>query len=163
MTKISGDLAALRASIRRTYRTDFDFTRVSQVAFARGGPPVRAARLALVSTAGLHFPDQPRFDRWTAAGDCSFRQIPRDSDLSRLRIWWDGKNQRPANQDLNSAFPLAVLRELAAGGEIGSLAATHLSFNGSIPDPLPLIERIGPQAARLLRGDGVEIVLAAPG
>jgi D-proline reductase (dithiol) PrdB len=148
----------LRESIRARYKPDFEFTTVAEVPFTRLGKPLSSSRVALISTAGLHFGDQPPFDRDTPAGDCSFRRIRTDDDLSRLRVWWDGERQQAANQDLDCAFPLALLRECG----IGSVAATHYSFSGAIPDPRPLLESTAPAVAAELRADAVDAALIAP-
>lgn len=124
--------------------------------------PLPELRVALISTAGLHLDDQPPFDLSPGPGDASYRRIGIDDDLSRLRIWWDVEQQQPASQDLNCAFPIALLRELCAQGEIGSLASTHFTFSGAIPDPRKLVEDSAPAVARELKTDGVDAVLVAP-
>ncbi len=148
----------LRASIRAKYKPDFEFTTVAGVLndipfTAPAKPP---SRIALISTAGLHLDDQEPFDRSTPAGDCSYRRIAAGGDLSRLRIWWDADRQQPASQDLNCAFPLALL------GEVTDVAPTHYSFSGAIPDPRPLLESTAPAVAAELRDDAVDAVLIAP-
>lgn len=152
----------LRTRIRAQYRPDFDFTTVAKVLFTAPAAPLSSSRVALVSTAGLHLDDQEPFDRSTPAGDASFRRIALDDDLSRLRPWWDREHQQPASQDLACAFPLALLRELADAGEIGSLAATHYSFSGAIPDSSRLIGESAPAVAAELKGDAVDAVIVAP-
>ena len=144
----------LRTSIRAKYKRDFEFTTVSEVPFTAPAKPL--SRIALISTAGLHFHDQEPFDRSTPAGDCSFRRVEADDDLSRLRIWWDADRQQPASQDLNCAFPLALLRDVA------EVAPTHYSFSGAIPDPRPLLDETAPAVARELRADAVDAVVIAP-
>ena len=68
----------------------------------------------------------------------------------------DREQQQHANQDLNCAFPLALL------GEHCNVAPAHYSFSGAIPDPRPLIEETGPAVAAELQRDGVDAVLIAP-
>lgn len=137
----------LRESIRAKYKPDFDFTRVDDVPFV----VKPAKRIALISTAGLHLDDQEPFDRHTPAGDPTFRRIPADVDLSRVRIWWDSEATQPASQDLNCAFPLSLLREEK------ELAPTHYTFSGAIPDPQRLIEETGPALAAELEADAALI------
>jgi len=135
---------------------------VEDVPFTVPSKPLAASRIALVSTAGLHLEEQEPFDRATPSGDCSYRRIAADHDPSRLRIWWDAHCRQPASQDVNCAFPLALLRELCDAGAIGSIAATHYSFSGAIPEPSPLLGRTGPALARELKDGGVDAVLIAP-
>lgn len=152
----------LRASIRSKFKPEFDFTTVADVPFTAPAKPLASSRIALISTAGLHLDDQEPFDRVTPSGDSSFRRIRADDDLSRLRIGWDTGLTQPASQDLNAAFPLPLLRELEQSGEIGSVAPTHYTFSGSIPDPRPLLDDTAPALARELQADAVDAVLIAP-
>lgn len=152
----------LRTRIRAQYKPGFDFTTVADVPFTRPAKPVASSRIALISTAGLHFEDQPPFDRATPSGDCSFRRIDTADDLALLRIGWDSDHQQPASQDLNCAFPLLLLRELEQTREIGSIATTHYSFSGAIPDPGPLLDDTAPAVARELRAEAADAVLIAP-
>jgi D-proline reductase (dithiol) PrdB len=152
----------LRARIRAQYKPDFDFTIVGQVPFTAASKPVASSRIALISTAGLYLDDQKPFDRTTPTGDCSYRRVRADDDLSRLRIHWDVDHQQPASQDLNCAFPLALLRELEQNREIGSVASMHYSFSGAIPDPRGILDHTAPAVAHELRADAVDAVLVAP-
>ena len=135
----------LRERIRKSYKPDFDFTKVSDVPFVMPSKPI--SRVALITTAGLYF-DEP-FDRANPDGDSTFRRIHASDDLSRLRIDWDS----PAREDINCAFPLALLSEPA---EI------HYSLSGAIPDPRPLLADTAPQIARELREAAVDGVIIAP-
>lgn len=146
----------LRERIRAQYKPDFDFTTVDEVPFTTPMKPVASSRIALISTAGVHLDDQEPFDRATPTGDCSYRRIAADVDLARLRIWWDTDQHQPGSQDLNAAFPLALLREKY------DVAATHYSFSGAIPDPRPLLDRTAPAVASELQADAVDAVLIAP-
>jgi hypothetical protein len=146
----------LRTRIRAQYKPDFDFTAVADVPFTAPAKPVASSRIALISTAGLHLDRQEPFDRNTPAGDCSYRRIGAEDDLTSLRPWWDTDRQQPASQDLNCAFPLPLLREIC------DVAPTHYSFSGAIPDPRALLEETAPAVARELRADAVDAVLIAP-
>ncbi len=126
--------------------------------------PLREARIALVTTAGLFRPgvDRP-FDRMRG-GDFSFRVIPDDTELQALAVGQtsDAFDRQPVEADRNSALPLDRLHQLVANGEVGASAPRHLSFNGSITAPGRLIRDSAPDAARLLRDDGVQGALLVP-
>ena len=64
--------------------------------------------------------------------------------------------------DRNVAFPIDRLEELAREGALGDVAPRHLSFLGSTFELSTMRLDTGPQAARLLRSDGVDIVLLTP-
>jgi D-proline reductase (dithiol) PrdB len=63
-------------------------------------------------------------------------------------------------RDWNVVFPLDRLRELAAEGLIGSVAAYHYSFMGAT-DPAEM-EPAARNLALLLKGDRVDAALLAP-
>ena len=122
-------------------------------------PPIlTAARVAIVSTAGLHL----RTDRKFGRGAADYRLIPGDADDGDLLMSHSSVNfDRSAfAQDVNVVFPLGLLRELAARREIGSVADWHYSFMGAT-DPSRMVET-GPQVGRLLAQDNVSAALLVP-
>lgn len=126
--------------------------------------PLREARVALVTTAGLHLPEQSGFDFSIAGGDASFREIP---DTVRTQTLLeshksDAFDHSGVEADKNLVFPLDRFRELRERGEIGAFNHRHISFMGSITKPQKLIEETAPQAAQKLREDGVEVVFLTP-
>ena len=128
--------------------------------FVRPKKPLRESRLALVTTGGVHLPEQPRFDIDDPSGDCSYREIPNNADA----LTWIQAYHAPdrGGVDLDSVCPLWTLRELEAEGVLGELNHRHFSFMGAIHDPAPLVERTAPEAARELVDDGVDAVLLTP-
>ena len=111
--------------------------------FARPKHALDRSRLALVTTGGVHLPDQSRFDIDDPAGDCSYREIPTTAhDLT-----WTHAYYRPdEGSDLDAVFPLETLRRLVSDGAVGELSARHFSFMGAIHDPTPLVEITAPKS-----------------
>lgn len=127
--------------------------------FVRPKKPLHECRLALVTTGGLHLPEDARFDIDDPAGDHSYREIPVDAE----RLTWTHAYYRPGEgSDLDSVFPLRTLRELVAEGVVGGLNRRHFSFMGAIHDTAPLTEETAPAVARKLTADGVDAVLLTP-
>ena len=126
------------------------------LSFARPEKPLSESRVALVTTGGVHLPEQPRFDIDDPVGDCSYREIPNHAD----RLTWTHAYHRPGEgSDLDAVFPLWTLRSLADEGEIGDLNHRHFSFMGAIHDHGPLIEHTAPEVAGKLVEDGVDAAL----
>lgn len=121
--------------------------------------PLAEARVALISTAGAHLPDQPRH-RWGPEGDHTYRAIPADADAVELHH--GGYDVRRARTDPDVVLPLGLLRELAADGVIGAVAPVAYGFMGYIPETGPLLEETGPEVARALIGDAVDLALLVP-
>lgn len=127
--------------------------------FVRPEKPLSESRLALVTTGGVHMPDQARFDIDDPAGDCSYREIPTGAE----KLTWTHAYYRPdEGSDLDVVFPLWTLRELEEEGIVGELNRRHFSFMGAIHDPGPLIEQTAPEVAKKLADDGVDAVLLTP-
>jgi len=127
--------------------------------------PLAEASIALVTTAGVHLRRDQPFDMGNREGDASFRVIPGDTLVSDLTITHDYYDHRAADRDVNCVFPLERLRELAAAGRIGRVAPRHIGSMGHIlgTEERRLVADTAPAIARLLVGDGVDYVLAAPG
>jgi D-proline reductase (dithiol) PrdB len=121
-------------------------------------PALREARVAIVSTAGLH----RREDAVFQGGATDFRIIPGDLDSGDLVMSHVSANfdRSGFQQDAESIFPLGHLRALAADRGIASVAAWHYSFMGAT-DPTGMVEN-GHEVGRLLRADGVNLALLVP-
>ncbi len=127
--------------------------------FVRPKKPLSECRLALVTTGGVHLPDQARFDIDDPAGDCSYREIP----AGATDLTWTHAYYRPdEGTDLDAVFPLWTLRTLVEEGVVGELGPRHFSFMGAIHDQAPLTEETAPEVAGKLAADGVDAVLLTP-
>jgi D-proline reductase (dithiol) PrdB len=115
------------------------------------------ARVAIVTTAGLSRPGEVWEDQSSA-----FRTIGRDERDIVLGHNSTNFDRSGYAVDRNVAFPIDRLEELEREGAIGSVAPRHLSFLGSTFELSTMRLDTGPQAARLLRSDGVDIVLLTP-
>jgi D-proline reductase (dithiol) PrdB len=118
--------------------------------------PLSEARLALVTTAGLHV----RGDHPFTGGDQTFRTIPAAASAgeiiqSHASIGFDRSGLQ---QDLNTVFPVDRMRELTEQREIGSLGPRFFSFMGAQRAYDRLLNDTGPAVAQLLHEDGVDVV-----
>ena len=150
----------------RLFMKAYPFARyaINPVPCAKLEKPLSMVRVALVTTAGLHMPEQAGFDSFLKNGDASFREIP-NTVTTRTLIKAhksDSFDHSGVQADRNLAFPLDRFRELVARGAIGSLNHRHFSFMGSILKPKRLIEETAPQVAERLRADGVDVVFLTP-
>ncbi len=127
--------------------------------FAKPEKSLSESRFALVTTGGVHLPEQPRFDIDDPAGDYSYREIPTDAE----ELTWTHAYYRPDDaSDLNAVFPLQTFRELEDEGAFGGLNYRHFSFMGAIHDPGPLAGETAPEVAAKLVEDGVDAVFLTP-
>lgn len=125
--------------------------------------PLSESRVALVGSAGVHLDDQPAFHVETVAGDPTFRLLPDDLDLSRLRFTHTHYDTASAQADPNVVFPLERLHEAVAAGRIGSASPMHIGMMGFNPDPTPIVEKTAPAVTEVLREAEVDVVVLVPG
>ena len=142
----------------------YPWRRIDPVPWVPLKKPLRDSRAAVVSSAGFVQPGQEPFDDSILGGDCSFREIPADTDVSTLMDTQrsDLYDHSGLRQDPNLVFPLDRLGELVKNGRIGSLNRRHLSLMGSITAPGRLVKKTAPVAVRKLVEDGVDIALLVP-
>lgn len=123
------------------------------------GPALSERRVAIVTTAGLHLRDQPRF----RMGDRSYRQL--DGDISGDDFVMSqgsvGFDRTGFQRDANTLFPLDRLRELAAAGVVGSVASAHYSVSSAFSDPREF-ESVAAELAERLRQDNVDATILIP-
>jgi D-proline reductase (dithiol) PrdB len=121
--------------------------------------PLAQSRVAIVTSAALHAADDHGF----GAADTSFRTIDRHRRDLVLGHWSPNFDHTGVALDLNVVFPIDRLEDLAARGVIGDVAPRHISFAGNQPDDVATIRLdSGPAAAKVLRDDGVDVVLLTP-
>lgn len=125
---------------------------------------LKDARVALVTTAGVHLKSQPPYDMARKDGDPTFRQIPSNTPINDLMITHNYYDHQDADQDINVVFPLDRLKELESEGVIGGIAPKHFSFMGHILGRQidTLINQTGPKVAKLLKTEGVDAVFLTP-
>ena len=126
--------------------------------------PLAESRIALVTTAAFHLPEQEPFDKAVRGGDVSYREISGDNDLRRLQMSHrsDAFDAQGVLTDGNLALPLDRLRELARKSLIGEVAPRHWSFMGSIAEPSRLLQFTAPEVAARLHDDNADAVLLTP-
>ena len=148
----------------RIFMATYRYRALDPVPFARPRKRLPEARVALVTTGGVHLPSQVPFDAAMKGGDASFREIPEGTPVEALRIAHksDAFDQTGFQADRNLGFPLDRLREMDTRGEIGSLNGRAFSFMGSITAPGRLVKETAPAAAALLESDGVDVALLIP-
>ena len=122
-------------------------------------PAPEKARLAMITTAGLHTRNDRPFQIDT---DDYYRVIPGDvqaNDLvmSHMAASFDRSGFQ---MDWNVVFPLDRLRELEKEGTIGSLASFHYSISSFFS--AEEFEAPAREIARLLKKDNVSAVLLLP-
>ena len=134
------------------------------IPFAPFDKPLSTAKGALLTTGGIHLPDQPLFDMQNPDGDATYRTIPGDVDTSQLVITHKYYDHTDADADPNVIFPLDQFRDLVDLGVVGSIGPRHFGFMGHIDAEQVgiLNSRTAPEVASKLREDGVDFAFLTP-
>ncbi len=116
------------------------------------------AKLALVTTAGLHREGQNGFE--IGDGDYHYETLPtsaRDLKLGHHSVNFD---RGGFAADINVVYPIDRLEELAADRIIGKVASNHYSFAGNQSATVSEIRLdSGPHCAKKMLDEGVDIVI----
>lgn len=135
-----------------------------EIPWVRPAKPLSQARLALVTTSGIHHRGQQPFDMNDTDGDPSYRALNGEELLDDFQITHDYYDHTDAGKDPNIIFPLEPLRELVKEGVLGGLAQTHYAFMGHIDGRhiATLVEKTAREVAAKLKADQVDLVLLTP-
>jgi D-proline reductase (dithiol) PrdB len=125
------------------------------------GPKLAKRRVAIISSAGLLHRGARPFARPLHDGEGECRAVPstwhaRDILVSHASVNFD---RTGFQRDINVVFPIDRLRDLAAAGDIGSVAETHFTFI-PVADPTPA--RIADEMAAALHSTRVDGVILVP-
>ena len=140
---------------------------VTSIPFTPLAVPLGAARIALLSTAGISCPPDPPFDMDTERanpmwGDPSWRRVPARATAADVEVNHLHVDTSYAKRDLNVALPLQRLAELVAAGEVGSTAPTHYSVMGFQLEATAQVTQSAPAIAASMRAEGVTGAVLAP-
>lgn len=120
--------------------------------------PLRESRIAILTSAALHRRTEMPFP----AGSAEFRELPStlapsDMLMTHVSINFD---RIGFQRDINIAYPIDRLNELATEQQVGSVAPTHYSVMGST-DPATMAATADGVTGRL-KQENVDAVLLCP-
>jgi D-proline reductase (dithiol) PrdB len=129
--------------------------------------PLSECRLALASSSAAALAGDRPFDQegerrnpWW--GDPSYRMIPRGTRTGDVRFYHLHVDSSFGERDLNCVLPLDRAEELAASGEIGSVAPTHYSFMGYLLRPEEFLRTSVAAMIERMRAESVDLALLVP-
>ncbi len=129
------------------------------IPWRRPRKPLSESRLALVASGGIYVAGQIAFHY---RDDASFRCIRSDVETDRLRATHFAYDLEDVRSDPNVVFPIDVLRNLVAEGEIGELAPDALTFMGGIYSARKVRDELAPAITRKLLEQRVDVALLVP-
>jgi D-proline reductase (dithiol) PrdB len=121
--------------------------------------PLSECRLGLIASGGIYIAGQRAFHY---KDDVSLRTIPTNVETSNLRATHFAYDLADARNDPNVVFPIDTLRGLVDNGAIGQLADNAYTFMGGIYSARRARDEVGPELARRLVEDHVDVALLVP-
>jgi hypothetical protein len=131
----------------------------SKRAWHAGRKDVRAARVALLSSAALRLKHQRPF---IPREDLSYRLVPADPDAGEIVIDHHSGIGRVPKQDPEIIFPRSTLASLVKSDVIGALASCHISFMGGVRRQREIETELAPAIAHELIRQSVDLALLVP-
>lgn len=116
--------------------------------------PLSAARVTLISTAGVHEPG----GRPPGAGGHA-ALVPAAAELEFTHVGYDTER---AAADPDIVYPVRTLEQLVTDGVIGSLSPTVISTMGFVPDGERLLTRAVPAAVERIHDEQAHLALLVP-
>jgi D-proline reductase (dithiol) PrdB len=153
-------LQRLVALLRESHDPHFAFVSPGAIPWTPWTAALSDARVALVSTSGLHARgDAPFRTLEERFGDPSARLVAAELPASELATEAAYVDQKYTVRDPEVALPRRALAALAARGVVGAAAPRHASFCGGIVHPLPALREPAAELAERFSADGVDAVL----
>lgn len=123
--------------------------------------PIDQCRVALITSGGIHLDSQEPF-RAGHYAECSYREIPIDAPIEKIRVSHNHYNPANVLKDLNLLLPRDRMREFEQEKIIGSVSPVMISFMGAILLPKKLIRETAPAAAHRLKQLDVDCAILTP-
>lgn len=156
------DIEKVEQFVRVHANPDFHYEKNENAPFVRLAKKVLEAKGALIGTGGIFLKGHPPFNDNFGIGDPSYREIPNDTPANLLSHYHEHYDHTNAIKDINCVFPIERMRELQAGGVIGSLAETFYSFMGYLTVTYPLKTITAPEVANKLLRENVDFAVLVP-
>ncbi|MDF1555390.1 MAG: glycine/sarcosine/betaine reductase selenoprotein B family protein [Deferrisomatales bacterium] len=136
----------------------------AHIPWAEAKTPLHRARVALITTGGVHHIGDAPFDMQDPDGDPSYREVPLGAAPGELTITHDYYNHADARDDLNLVLPVDRFRTLQQQGAVGAVHPVAYSFMGHIDGSHvdTLRKKTAPEVARRLRNAKVDYALLVP-
>ncbi|MFQ5611101.1 MAG: glycine/sarcosine/betaine reductase selenoprotein B family protein [Anaerolineae bacterium] len=122
------------------------------------------SRLALISSAGgyLGRSQEPFNTDKAALGDYTIRRFPTATPLADLAFAHGFYDHAAVDEDPQVLVPLRHLEDLAAGGVIGELAPSVISFCGFQPDVVRTVNELIPAIREAAKAEQIDAALLVP-
>lgn len=127
--------------------------------FVRPKKTQKAWKVGLVASGGIYALGQPAFH---FKDDLSFRAIPSDTPVERLRVTHFAYDLTDARRDPNVVLPLEPLRRRVAAGEVAAVGPHAYTFMGGIYSARKVRDVLAPAIADHLENDEVDVALMVP-
>lgn len=127
--------------------------------FTKLTKPISESRVSLIASGGIYAKGQIAFH---FKDDLSYREIDVDTPEEDLRATHFAYDLRDVRDDSNVVFPLGVLRDLVAAGDLAGLGARAYTFMGGIYSARKVASILAPALADRVQNDEVDLAILVP-
>lgn len=123
--------------------------------------PLEESCISLIASSGIFRDDQEPFETYGwPVNEVGIRLIPNDTDVKRLKLYYNYYDHRDAVKDINCVFPLERLQEFVKEGVIGKLAPSVISLGmGRTYKRSLIFKTLVPKVTEILHEQGVHGVI----
>jgi D-proline reductase (dithiol) PrdB len=137
------------------------------IPYTPNSKPLSEMTIGIVSTAGAHLRDQEPFNEDQTTGDITYRIIPQDASSSDFSVSHAAPkheyNTDEPKKDINTIFPIDLLRQLKEEGVIGGIADNHFSMMGFAMKLRKLIDETIPELAKKVERSKADAIILTAG
>ena len=153
-------ITRLQANFSAQGFPDYQWSTFQDAPFTPMAKPLSEARIGVVSSAGVHLPDQEPFN--PVRDDFTFREIPRNMTQEQVQIHHNNYDKTDAFRDINCVIPLKALDRLEEEGFVKSVADPVITFMGRVFRRSALAKEMAPWLHQRLQAMEVDAALLIP-
>tara|TARA_B000000475_G_scaffold127925_1_gene103221 strand:+ start:115 stop:612 length:498 start_codon:yes stop_codon:yes gene_type:complete len=121
--------------------------------------PLSKCKVGMVATGGIYKSGQRAFHY---KDDASYRSIPSETPLSKLRATHFAYDLEGARKDINVVFPANALKKLHEEGILGSVAENFFTCMGGIYSHRAVEKELAPNLVSRCLHEKIDVVLLVP-
>ena len=121
--------------------------------------PLSKCKVGMIATGGIYKSGQRAFHY---KDDASYRSIPSETPLSKLRATHFAYDLEGARKDINVVFPANALKKLHEEGILGSVAENFFTCMGGIYSHRAVEKELAPNLVSRCLHEKIDVVLLVP-
>jgi D-proline reductase (dithiol) PrdB len=153
-------ITRLQANFSAQGFPEYQWSAFEDAPFAPPKKPLSECRIGVISSAGVHLPDQEPFN--PVRDDFTFREVPRSMTQDQVQIHHNNYDKTDAYRDINCVIPFSALAALEAEGYVKEVADPVITFMGRVFRRSALTKEMAPWVHQRLQDMEVDAAFLIP-